>query len=504
MFEKICENWQTFLSKIICYGKIIQIIIFCQCWQHHIHCNVIDCYFASIQTKNITDPLIYNTVDSVAQQISEVAGVDNVHVFVIDAHVVNAFATLNNRMFFYNKLIRLLPHVGQLAGVVAHEMGHIASSHMLTFCGEMPKITKFCSLSAISSTFIGAWFKDSHISSTLLASSISAQYLSMCRFSRCREREADSCGVNYLKKLGWSTYGLPQALSLMRDMRGEMMEATFDEKMLTHPLTYKRLQFLTSASVTNWRQKNPNKGISDKLILFYKISRAKIIAGQCSFKALKQMFGNLYKKNDIAAAWAYFTFYKKMHDQINMERALKKIKTNLPRLELHQQTEYLGYVALAESKMLLNKGEKNEAYEKLKLFYRSVPHNVVSKITFAQCVFNFGKFGDKKMYQQAINELKAAKYEQASQFPVYYQLLAKGYGLLKKPVHMLNNLAQYYLLIGDFTKTMEFCTRALELVERYKTKGMQQGDLIPLQKSLELLYDRANSYGVDTLLKFKS
>ncbi len=156
------------------------------------------------QSKLIDDPLVTEYVNRVGQNI--VLHSDAKVPFtikVIDTDEVNAFA-LPGGFFFVNKgLILAADNEAELAGVMAHEIGHVAARHAMENQGK-GTLMNYGMLAGI--IFGGP------IASTVLqnAGGILGG-LAMLKFSRSAEEEADSLGVQYLYAAGYD----PTAMSTM-------------------------------------------------------------------------------------------------------------------------------------------------------------------------------------------------------------------------------------------------------------------------------------------------
>ena len=122
---------------------------------------------------------------------------------VIDApDKVNAFALPGGFMYVYTGLMRICENEAELAGVMAHEIGHVAGRHH----GE--SMTRQFGYSLIMSIILG---EDAHALAQLgteLLGAAGAMY-----YSRENEREADQLGM----KLLFETDYKPEAMLSMMD-----------------------------------------------------------------------------------------------------------------------------------------------------------------------------------------------------------------------------------------------------------------------------------------------
>ncbi len=157
------------------------------------------------QAKFIEDPVITEYVNRVGQNI--VLHSDAKVPFtikVIDSDEVNAFA-LPGGFFYVNKgLILAADNEAELAGVMAHEIAHVAARHAME---NQAKSNILGGLATIGSIFIGGGI-GGMIFQNLAGLGLMASFL---KFSRNAETEADRLGVQYLYAAGYD----PSAMSTM-------------------------------------------------------------------------------------------------------------------------------------------------------------------------------------------------------------------------------------------------------------------------------------------------
>ena len=81
----------------------------------------------------IRDAEIENYLHTLAAPIYRAADIEpkNVTIVIVESNVVNAFVAEGMNEFFYTGLLQLTDDPEQLAGVIAHETGHIAGGHLI-------------------------------------------------------------------------------------------------------------------------------------------------------------------------------------------------------------------------------------------------------------------------------------------------------------------------------------------------------------------------------------
>ena len=190
--------------------------------------------------KLIDDPVISDYVNRVGQDIVKHSDAKvPFHIKVVDTDEVNAFA-FPGGFFYVNKgLILAADNESELAGVMAHEISHVAARHATS------RMTKgqILQLVAIPALFVGGYWAQMAIQNGL-GLGINLELLGVTRDS---EKEADQLGIQYL----WNTGYDPNAfVSFFEKLQAQ--EKTKPGKLAgffrTHPYTVDRI-----TASTRWR-----------------------------------------------------------------------------------------------------------------------------------------------------------------------------------------------------------------------------------------------------------
>jgi predicted Zn-dependent protease len=178
------------------------------------------------------------------------------HFGVIESGDINAFAAPGGYILITKGLYQKLENEAQLAGVLAHEIGHIVKKHHL-------RVIQKQQLLNIGAQLLGdSVGKNNQLVSDVIGSGaeISARGL-----DKNAEYEADRLGVTYATRAGYEPLGLAEVLQML-----EQNSPSDDSVALlfkTHPLPEKRLSALNEA-IGNKLDRIQGKNLANR---FYKI-----------------------------------------------------------------------------------------------------------------------------------------------------------------------------------------------------------------------------------------
>jgi hypothetical protein len=153
------------------------------------------------QSKMVTDPVITEYVNRVGQNI--VLHSDAKMPFtikVIDSDEVNAFALPGGYFFVHRGLIMAAENESELAGVMAHEIAHVAARHAMENQGK----GAFINYAALAGMIFGGPI----VSTVLQNGGGILAGLAQLKFSRGAEEEADKLGVQYMYAAGYDPTGM--------------------------------------------------------------------------------------------------------------------------------------------------------------------------------------------------------------------------------------------------------------------------------------------------------
>ena len=184
------------------------------------------------QAKIVDDPIIGEYVNRVGQNL--VRNSDAKVPFtikVLDSEEVNAFALPGGYFFVNSGLILRADSESELAGVMAHEIAHVAARHGTRQAtrGELINIA------TIPLLFMGGWAGYAVRQGASLA--IPMGFLA---FTRGMEREADYQGVQYMYKAGYDPTSFVDFFEKIQTME-KKKPGSVAKVFSTHPMTDDRI-----------------------------------------------------------------------------------------------------------------------------------------------------------------------------------------------------------------------------------------------------------------------
>lgn len=142
---------------------------------------------------------------------------------------INAFSIPGGYVYVYTGLLKAASNSSELAGVLAHEIGHVTKHH------SADKLVVGQAAEYVNTIVFGS-------DSSSIASAIAglAENLAFLKFSRKDEDQADSCAVAYTTKANINPIGMEHFLGTLFKKYGDT--PTIFEPLTDHPPTSDRIK----------------------------------------------------------------------------------------------------------------------------------------------------------------------------------------------------------------------------------------------------------------------
>jgi predicted Zn-dependent protease len=193
------------------------------------------------ETPEITDADVTRYVRDVARRLTRVAsGPKYPYSFAVaNSREINAFALPGGPVWIHRGVLEKATNESQVAGVLAHEIAHIAERHA---ANQLTTVA----MAKWSLGLLGAMLGNSGGAG---AAQVAAEFLTsgvFLKFSRDDERNADRVGLMLLTRAGWNGRGMVELFEILTREAGRdpgSVEAFFS----THPSPQDRIAHLRAA-----------------------------------------------------------------------------------------------------------------------------------------------------------------------------------------------------------------------------------------------------------------
>ncbi len=198
-------------------------------------------------------------LNEISRPLILAAGLDprSVHIAIVNDPAINAFAAGGQNVFMFTGTMLAAEDVGELQGVIAHELGHIAGGHLVRFGEGGKPATNISILSLLlAGAAVAAGAPDAAIG--ILGGGLNAAQGKYLSFSREVESRADAAGASYLSKAHISGRG---SITFFKRILGQEYRLSIkqdNEYARSHPLSGTRIQVLEDGYRTDPAYNTPS------------------------------------------------------------------------------------------------------------------------------------------------------------------------------------------------------------------------------------------------------
>jgi len=184
--------------------------------------------------KLLSDPVINEYVNRVAQNVARNSDLKiPLTVKVIDDPTINAFALPGGFLYVNTGLLMAAEEEDQVAGVVAHEIAHVAARH---WASQMTKMT-FAQFAMLPLIFVPMSYP---VYMGVMEAYMNGVPLAFLKFNRGAEAEADYLGIQYMYKAGYDPNSYVAFFGKVMDEE-RRMPGSMPSVFMDHPPTGDRV-----------------------------------------------------------------------------------------------------------------------------------------------------------------------------------------------------------------------------------------------------------------------
>jgi len=173
------------------------------------------------------DPALQKYISDLGHRMAHISHRPNLqfNFRLLDSPVINAFAVPGGYVYITRGILAYLNSEAELAGVMGHEIGHVAARHS----AQQYSKAKIAQIGLGVGTIVSHTFRQF---SGLAQSGLGLLFL---RFSRDHERQADQLGVEYSTKVGYNAYEMANFFVVLEKMDKNADKGGLPGWLSTHP-----------------------------------------------------------------------------------------------------------------------------------------------------------------------------------------------------------------------------------------------------------------------------
>ncbi len=415
------------LSPVLCLRRLCSLIVFAALLV------LLAIPPAMAQGRDMTiirDTEIENILKGWASPLIKAAGMNpaSINIILVQNNQINAFVAGGQNIFIYTGLLDKSENAGEVAGVIAHELGHVSGGHLV----RMRQAYEHASYESLLGTLLGIGVAmATGEGGAGAAISAGTQSMAARRFlshSRLQESSADQAALAYLKQADISAEGMISFMSKLED-QDILPESQQSEYIRTHPLSRNRLEAMQRNAKYQTSSGRPYPPHWDE-------EHARLKAKLTGFIRPQQAIW-YYGENDKSIAARYARAIA-AYRQDRIDRALNLID-GLLATEPNNP-----YFLELKAQMLKDFGRLKEARPLYEKALNLAGHAPLIRIDLAHVLIETGG-KDPEILGQAISHLNRAVREERRSTKVR-RLLATAYGRMGQEAQARLQLAEEALL----------------------------------------------------------
>lgn len=290
---------------------------------------------------------------------------------VIKDPQINAFAVPGGLFALNTGLITSAKNLDEIAGVMAHEIAHVAQRHY----SRSQEAFKGQGLLALAGILVGAAIAskaDGDVGSAVMLGTQAALMDKQLSYSRNQEREADRIGMQFMYSAGYN----PQSMAdYFETMHRETSRVSFlPDFWLTHPLTTERMSEARLRANQLPKVKPKIYDLDFEILKLYTL----VISNQATETQL-QAFAN---QKNTAAQLALSKFYLERGDYTQAQANLDLVKAKL---------KYHVLVPLIQTDIYLGQNKFDQAYSSINFIQKTMPENRALSYKLAEVLIRRGQ-----------------------------------------------------------------------------------------------------------------
>lgn len=386
----------------------------------------------------IDDPELTQYLTSMGRKLAGYATGDalQVSMFGVRDPEINAFAMPGGFIGVHTGLIVSSDSESELAGVLAHEIGHVSLRHIARGMTQQNQNGMVMMASMAAALLAAVAGGGANLAMGVAAFGQAAAINRQLGFSRDAEREADRTGMQMLSKAGYDTDGMAR-------MFGRLMNASrLNEGMgggawvSTHPLSIERM-----SDMQNRARDVPASHYVDSDDFWYIRAKMRVVQGRDPVSlrsAEQQLQDDARSLTGVKQAAAYYGLALQALNHNKLDAAQNYLNQAMAGGRSSPQ------LAKLSIDILFARKDYAQALSVAQAAIKRWPEQRALGIAYAQALHNLGRYADAQAFLRGRIALWG------SLEPGLYQLLAQSEERSGNPVQARRDMARFYVLTGAY------------------------------------------------------
>ena len=284
---------------------------------------------------------------------------------------INAFAVPGGLFALNTGLITSAKNLDEIAGVMAHEIAHVAQRHY----SRSQEAFKGQGLLALAGIIVGAAIAsqaDSDVGSAVMLGTQAALMDKQLSYSRNQEREADRIGMQFMYAAGYNPQSMADYFETMH--RATSRVSFLPDFWLTHPLTTERMSEARLRANQLPQVRSKIYDLDFDILKWY----TQVVSNQATEIQLQA----LANRKNIAGLLALSKFYLMQGDYTQAQSNLDLVKIKLKSHIL---------IPLIQTDIYLGQNKFDQAYDSISSLQKTMPENRALSYKLVEVLIRQGK-----------------------------------------------------------------------------------------------------------------
>ncbi|WP_227501360.1 MULTISPECIES: M48 family metalloprotease [Acinetobacter] len=293
---------------------------------------------------------------------------------------INAFAVPGGLFALNTGLITSAKNIDEIAGVMAHEIAHVAQRHY----SRSQEAFKGQGLLALAGIIVGAAIAsqaDGNAGAAVMMGTQAALMDKQLSYSRNQEREADRIGMQFMYAAGYNPQSMADYFETMH--RATSRVSFLPDFWFTHPLTTERMSEARLRANQLPKVKSKIYDLDFEILKLYTL----VVSNQATEIQLQA----LANQNNTAAQLALSKFYLEQGDYKQAQANLDLVKAKLKNHVL---------IPLIQTDIYLGQNKLDQAYSSINSIQKVMPENRALSYKLAEVLIRQGQIAQAQALVQ--------------------------------------------------------------------------------------------------------